>query len=232
MKIKQMGRDESMDRIAKLKIGCIFFVLAVGVGLAVFLGVVEYSRQQLLVENLEKGKAMLAEQDYQSARIYLSLFEEKGNTEIGFNLYNYVSAVIAYQTYLGTGDINQIQLASDYLSAIDMSKLSDYTGKAQELKSKVEEDLTAYKQLAEMQEQATAAAQAAEEAKNPPPKEAAKSSGNTTASREKEEKPKQAAPASEKPSKNTQEPKSVSAAPAAVVPEASVPPKAMASDKK
>lgn len=153
-----------MDRIAKLKIGCIFFVLAVMIGAALFLGVVEYSRQQLLAENLEKGKNMLAEQDYQSARIYLSLFEEKGNAEVGFNLYSYAAAMIAYQTYLGTGDINQIQVASDYLNLIDMSKLNGYTGRVQELKGKVEGDLNAYHELVEAQEQAESAAKEAQEA--------------------------------------------------------------------
>lgn len=206
-----------MDRITKIKIGCIVFVIAVAIGSVLFLGVVEYSRQQLLAENLEKGKAMLAEQDYQSARVYLSLFEDKGNDKPGFNLYNYAAAVIAYQTYLGTGDINQIQLASDYLDKIDMGRLDGYTGKAQELKSRIEGDLNYYNQQAEAQEQAAAAVQAAEETKNQPPQQ--ESSANQTASRkterrEAETEPRQETPAP-KPSVQEQNPQP--AEPASVV---------------
>ena len=214
-----------MDRIAKIKIGCIVFAAVFFIGSVLFWGVVEYSRQQLLAENLEKGKAMLAEQDYQSARIYLSLFEEKGNTEPGFNLYNYVSAVIAYQTYLGTGDINQIQLASDYLAEIDMSRLSGYTGKVQELKSRVEGDLNYYNQQAEAQEQADAAVQAAEEAKNQPQQQessaADKAASRKTEHQEAETRPAQETPAP-KPSVQEQKPQPAESVPA-VGPMPSVP---------
>lgn len=172
-----------MDRIAKIKIGCILFVVVAALGAILFLGIVEYSRQKLLTENLEKGKAMLMESDYQSARIYLSMFERKGNVESGFNLYKYASAVIAYQIYLGTGDINQIQLASDYLGEIDMSKLDGYTGRVQELKSKVAEGLESYRQLVDAQEQASVAAVVAKETKNYPLKK-------SIVTREKEEKTK------------------------------------------
>lgn len=222
-----------MDRMAKIKIGCIFLVIVIAIGSALFLGIVEYSRRQLLAENLEKGKTMLAEQDYQSARIYLSLFEDKGNDELGFNLYNYVAAVIAYQTYLGTGDINQIQLASDYLDKINMSRLNGYAGNVQELKSRVEGDLNYYNQQAEAQEQAAAAAQAAEEAKNQPPQQessAEQAVSRKTEHREAETRPKQETPAP-KPSIQEQNPQQAEPVPV-VGPMPSVPSKTAEPDKK
>ncbi|SFT40731.1 hypothetical protein SAMN02910356_00501 [Selenomonas sp. GACV-9] len=156
------------DRVSKIQVLVMVLVMTAAIGLVAFFGAVEYSKQQLLDDSLAKGKAMLAEQDYQSARVYLSLFDEKGKTETGYNLYGFTAAMIAYQTYLGTGDINQLQVASDYLSGINMGNLAGYTGKAQELKGKVDECLASYQEQVEAQQQAEAAAAAAEEERKNP----------------------------------------------------------------
>lgn len=160
------------DRVSKLHMMVAVLLVVAVIGGVGFFSVVEYSKQQLLADSLTKGKAMLAEQDYQSARVYLSMFEEKGKTDIGYNLYGFTAAMIAYQTYLGTGDINQLQVASDHLAQINMGNLAGYSGKAQELKAKVDDCLNSYQALVEAQQQAEAAAAAAEEEKKKPKAEA------------------------------------------------------------
>ena len=208
------------DRVSKLHMMVVVLLVMAVIGAVGFFSVVEYSKQQLLADSLAKGKAMLAEQDYQSARVYLSMFEEKGKTELGYNLYGFTAAMLAYRTYLGTGDINQLQVASDYLAQINMGNLAGYAGKAQELKAKVDDCLASYQEQVEAQQQAEAAAAAAEDEKKAPKAEA----GTEKAARAVEEK--------------TAAPKEVAAKPkAAPAPKAAAapPPKAAApagKDKK
>lgn len=180
------------DRVSKLHMMVAVLLVVAVIGGVGFFSVVEYSKQQLLADSLTKGKAMLAEQDYQSARVYLSMFEEKGKTDIGYNLYGFTAAMIAYQTYLGTGDINQLQVASDHLAQINMGNLAGYSGKAQELKAKVDDCLASYQEQVEAQQQAEAAAAAAEEEKKAPKAEA-RTEKAARAAEEKTAAPKEAA---------------------------------------
>lgn len=154
-----------MFRMIKFKaiLAGVLILLLLG-GVALF-GLVKISRERLLADNLDKGMAMLAEDDYPSARVYLSLFEDEGRGSLGYNLYGYVSAEIAYRVYLGNGDINKLQQASDYLAAINMNDLRGYGSQARELKQNVEDCLASYEEQVEAQEQAAAAAAAAAEAK-------------------------------------------------------------------
>ncbi|SDG27739.1 hypothetical protein SAMN05216584_103197 [Selenomonas sp. WCT3] len=163
-----------MFRMIKVKAIIAGILILLLLGGVVLFGLVKISRERLLAENLEKGKAMLAEDDYQSARVYLSLFEDEGQKSLGYNLYGYVSAEIAYRVYLGNGDINKLQVASDYLSAINMNDLGGYGSNAKELKKTVEDCLTSYEEQVQAQEQAAADAAAAAEAKAKGKQEAAK----------------------------------------------------------
>lgn len=180
------------DRVSKLHMMVVVLLVMAVIGAVGFFSVVEYSKQQLLTDSLAKGKAMLAEQDYQSARVYLSMFEEKGKTDLGYNLYGFTAAMLAYRTYLGTGDINQLQVASDYLAQINMGNLAGYAGKAQELKAKVDDCLASYQEQVEAQQQAEAAAAAAEEEKKAPKAEAG-TEKTARAAEEKTAAPKEAA---------------------------------------
>ena len=163
-----------MFRMIKVKAIIAGILILLLLGGVVLFGLVKISRERLLAENLEKGKAMLAEDDYQSAQVYLSLFEDEGQKSLGYNLYGYVSAEIAYRVYLGNGDINKLQVASDYLSAINMNDLGGYGSNAKELKKTVEDCLTSYEEQVQAQEQAAADAAAAAEAKAKGKQEAVK----------------------------------------------------------
>ena len=163
-----------MFRMIKVKAIIAGILILLLLGGVVLFGLVKISRERLLAENLEKGKAMLAEEDYQSARVYLSLFEDEGQKSLGYNLYGYVSAEIAYRVYLGNGDINKLQVASDYLSAINMNDLGGYGSNAKELKKTVEDCLTSYEEQVQAQGQAAADAAAAAEAKAKGKQEAVK----------------------------------------------------------
>lgn len=191
-----------MFRMIKFKailVGALILLL-IG-GMALF-GLVKISRERLLASNLDKGMAMLAEDDYQSARVYLSLFEKEGRGSLGYNLYGYVSAEIAYRVYLGNGDINKLQQASDYLEAINMNDLRGYGNNARELKQTVEDCLASYEEQVQAQEQAAAAVAAAAEAKKNEKQEPAKA-GKTeyvpAPAPEKKESPAKATPAQKAP---------------------------------
>ena len=169
-----------MIKIKAIVAGALLLLLLGGV---ILFGLVKVSHERLLSENLEKGKAMLADEDYQSARVYLSLFEGEGQKSLGYNLYGYVSAEIAYRVYLGNGDINKLQEASDYLAEINMNNLGGYGSNASSLKKTVEDCLDSYNEQVAAQEQAAAAAAAAAEAKAKG-KQAAVSSGQKAAAAE------------------------------------------------